>query len=192
VFSRDFIIFNWSLSRAESWNKNMKELLDRLIEAKYKENSFFYDKPIKPKPGEPPSKLELQQLESHLVKKGFKVPYSYKQYLSIYNGIENLFDRKFSLLSISEIVKEEFEILEENIEEFPSCCEFVIGAGDTPEFIGFDVSKFSGNDGYQVVWIADNGEEWRLNSFEDFLTNYLSILERNVLIQEKDRENLLE
>lgn len=170
----------------------MKELLDRIIEAKYKENCLFYDHPIRPRPGKPASEEDLKQLDQYLAKKGLKAPDSYRTFLSIYNGIEDVLESAFSLLPIRAVVGEEYDILEENIEDFPDYCEFVIAAGDTPSFIGFDISASSPDGEYEVVWVSPEGDEWRSKNFEEFLASYLAILERNVRAEEKDRENLPE
>jgi hypothetical protein len=170
--------------------EDMKELLDRIIEAKYKENSFFYDNPIRPKPGGPANGDDLRQLDLYLAAKGLTAPKAYRLFLSVYNGIEHVLGPSYSLLPVGAVIGEQYDILEENIEEFPNYCEFVIAAGNTPNFIGFDINTSSAEGGYEVVEVAADGGEWRLKNFEDFLISYLAVLERNILAQEKDRENL--
>lgn len=170
----------------------VKDLVDQIIEAEYKVNSFYDEQPTRPKGNKSASNLELEQLDSHLAKKGFIAPDIYIKMLSVYNGVENLFADSFSLMSINEVIEEDYGILDEMIDDFPSCCEFVIAGGNTTEFIGFDISESSEDGGYQVVWVSDEGDEWRSENFEAFLKDYLLQLESNILSQEKDRKNLPE
>src|SRR5215212_4600805 len=99
----------------------MKNLLDRIIVEKYRENSFFYDDPIEPAPGAPASEQELRLLDSHFAAKGFKTPASYRLFLSVYNGIDNVLAPDYSLLSASKVIAENHGTIEELAEEFPSC-----------------------------------------------------------------------
>jgi hypothetical protein len=168
----------------------MKDLLDRIIEAKYKENSFFYDHPVRPKPGAPADEYQLGQLDDYLARKGLRVPPGYREYLSIYNGIESVFNYSLSLLPVAEVMRDDHGIVEETIDEFPTCCQFVIAAGNTPEFIAFDTATWHTELGYEAVWVTADTTEWRQKSFEDLLTSYLDVLERNISAQENDRKNL--
>lgn len=164
--------------------------MDRIIEAKYIENTFFYDSPKRPKPGDPASEDDLRLLDRYLARNNLRAPNSYKLFLSIYNGIEHVLGESYSLLSVDAVVGEKYKILEENIVEFPELCKFVIAAGNTPNFIGFDISNSPGEGNYPVVEVAADGSQWKLKSFEDFLLSYLAVLERNISAQIKDRENL--
>lgn len=168
----------------------MKKLLDQLIEVTHKARAFYSKRPIRPTPRDPAGADDLRRLDVHLASKGLKAPASYKSFLSAYNGIEDLFARRFSLLSIDEVVGKKYEILEENEEELPNLCEFVIAAGDTSEFIGFDISTSATGDGYEVVEITAEGKESRHKSFESFLTDLLANLEQAIRDEEKDRANL--
>jgi hypothetical protein len=168
----------------------MKQLLDQIIEATYKANAFFSKRPIRPTPGPPATAADLRRLDAHLASKGFQAPVSYKAALSAYNGIEHFLGRNYSLLSIDAIVGGKYEILEENEEEFPNLCGFVIAAGNTPTFMGFDTSTSPKGDGYEVSQVSDEGSEWRCKSFEAFLKQLLANLEQTIREEEADRANL--
>lgn len=170
--------------------REMRSLLDSVIEAKYQENTFFYDDPIRPKPGPPASENDLRELDAFLGSKGLRAPKDYRLFLSIYNGIENLLSPDCSLLTIAGVIAARYGIIEELADEFPNCVEFVIGAGNTPEFVGFDIGTGSADGDYEVAWVTGDMNEWRSNSFRDFLARYLAILEKRVSAQKKDRENL--
>jgi len=170
--------------------EDMKELLDRIIQAKYEENRYFYDDPTRPRPGKPATADDLRQLDAYLAKKGLEAPADYKLFLSIYDGIDEVFGRSYALLSVREVVADEYDLLPENVEEFPSYCEFVIATGDTPNFFGFDVSTSAADGGYEVVEVDADGGEWRLKNFADFLVSYLAVLEQRVENERRDREGL--
>jgi hypothetical protein len=168
----------------------MKALLDQIIEARYLANTFYYESPVRPQPNGPASAAELQRLDTWLASKGLVAPAAYKEFLSVYNGIENVLGRSYSLLSIDGVLQAKDAVLEEIVDDFPNICEFVIGAGNTPNILGFDVSTASGADGYEVAEISDTGDESRYTSFEEFLQRLLANLEKNILTQQRDRQNL--
>jgi hypothetical protein len=170
--------------------EEMKHLLDQIIEMKYQVNTFFYEDPVRPLPGRPASEQDLDQLEGHLTQKGLKAPTDYRLFLSVYNGIKDVLGPAYSLLSLQDVIAEQHGIIEELAEEFPSCVKFVIGAGNTPELTGFDVSTSPEDGNYEVTWISAEANEWRSKNFQDFLVKYLALLERRVSLQKKDRENL--
>ena len=170
--------------------KNMKELLDRLIEVTHKENSYYQDAPVKPMPGKPATQKELQRLDACLAKKGLIAPPAYKEFLSIYNGIGHLFDFEFGLLSIQEIVTENFSFPTWIYKEAPNLTQFMIAAGNTPAFKVFDSNTPSKGEGYEVVSISPDGDEWRAKNFKEFLNLMLKGSEGSVKAEEKDRKNL--
>lgn len=168
---------------------SIKELLDRIIETKFKENGFFYANPVRPQPGLPASDAQLRALDAYLAKRGLTAPASYRRFLSIYNGIEQVLGPFLSLLPVERVILDDHGLMEEMIEEFPNCSQFIIGAGDMADIVAFDTSNSPDAD-YEVVWITGDAREWRLKNFDEFLASYLATLERNVLAQQKDRENL--
>jgi hypothetical protein len=170
--------------------EEMKNLLDAIIEAKYKQNTFLYREPIRPRPGPPATTNGLRQLDKHLEDLGLVAPSSYLMALSIYDGIEHFLGKGYSLLSVSEVIAGKQDFFPEDLEEFPDCCQFVIAAGKDPGFMGFDKSSSTSDGGYELVEVSPEGAEWRLKNFDDFLIEYLSVLKKSIEAEEKDRENL--
>jgi len=168
----------------------MKQLLDTIIEATFKANSFFSKRPIRPAPGPPASPDELRQLDAFLAGKGLQAPPGYRSFLSVYNGIENLLAKRYSLLSIEQVIGGKYELLEENEEEYPHLCQFVLAAGNTSNFMGFDIRTPASGNGYEVAEITAEGKEWRYASFAAFLQAYLANTEQAIREEEADRANL--
>jgi len=168
----------------------MKTLLDKIIEATYKANRFFDEDAQKPRPNGPASADDLRRLDAYLSAKKLVAPLSYKSFLSIYNGIPNLLGDSYSLLSIDDVIGENYSLMKEDIDKYPNLCQFVFAAGDTPNFMGFDVSKSNPEHGYEVAEITAEGGELKSKSFEEFLTSLLGNLEETIQGEEKDRENL--
>jgi SMI1 / KNR4 family (SUKH-1) len=158
----------------------MKKLLDQIIDAKYEENTFFYAKPQRPRPNAPATDDDLRRLDTYLASKGLHAPPSYRMFLSIYNGIQNVLGDGYSLLSVDEVIEKKFTMMQENVDEFPTLCDFVIAAGDTPNFFGFDSATPAGGKGYQLVEISAEALQWRLVSFEDFLVALLAVMEKRI------------
>jgi hypothetical protein len=94
------------------------------------------------------------------------------------------------LLPVRNVIKNEFEFFEEDLEDFPSCCQFMIASAKTHTFMSFDVSSSSEGAGYEVVEVSSEGTEYRTANFEDFITKYLATLEQTIAEEEKDRQNL--
>lgn len=168
----------------------VRELVDRLIEAKFKENSYYYDEPVRPKAHAPAGPLELAALDDFLVQRGLRMPHAYRLFLSTCNGIDALLGPSMSLFSAQEVARDDHGIIEEMAEEYPSCSQFIVGGGNTPDILAFDVATLDEERGYEVVWITGDASVTRWKNFEDFLVSHLAVLERNVANEQKDRENL--
>lgn len=168
----------------------MKQLLDSIIEAKYKVGHFYRANPVRPLPGEPASQSDLERLDVHLASHGLHAPESYRLALSVYNGVEHMLANEYSLLSVNAVVNHEYDLLPEMNEYFPSCCHFVLAAGNTSAFIGFDVDAPTTDGGYEVVSITPEGTSSRKGSFQDFLEGYLAALRKKIASEEKDRQSL--
>jgi hypothetical protein len=170
----------------------MKELLDRIIDAKYRENTFYYDEPERPEPGPPAGAETLSRLDAYLAGKGLRIPPSYREFLGIYDGIKGVLGPGYSLLPVHAVVEEAYDVLPENQKEFPNLCEFVFAAGDTLNFMGFDVATGAADGEYEAVEVDADGGEWRHRSFRAFLEAYLEVLRGRVAAEEQDRQNLPE
>lgn len=170
--------------------EDIKLLLDSIIEASYELDGFYRETPHRPKPGNPASATELKRLDAHLAKLGFRAPQSYRQALSIYNGIEDMLGTRYSLLSIDAVINKDYKLIPEMVQDYPSSSSFVICAGNTPDFVGFDVDTAADDGDYEVVWVMGDGSMSRDDNFESFLNGYLGALKKNIADEKKDRVKL--
>jgi hypothetical protein len=168
----------------------MRELLDSIIEAKYRVGRFYRENPVRPLPGEPASQSDLERLDIHLASQGLHAPESYRLALSVYNGVKHMLANEYSLLSLDAVVNHDYDLLPEMHEYFPSCCRFVLAAGNTSAFIGFDVDAPASDGGYEVVSITPEGTSSRKKNFQEFLEGYRAALQRKIASEEKDRQGL--
>jgi hypothetical protein len=168
----------------------MRQLLDSIVEARRKEDSFLYEQPVFPEPGPPASESDLLRLDTHLASLGLQVPESYRMAMSIYNGIDHLFEEDFGLLPIDAVVERRYNLLRALEKMVPNCCRFVIAAGNVPDIIGFDTSAPAADGGYEVVSVGSDGSQWRTPTFEKFLTEYLAVRQEAIASEEKDRQGL--
>ena len=157
----------------------MKELLDKTIEANYKADTFFYKKPIRAKPHGPASVTDLRRLDDFLAKSGLRAPSSYKSCLSVYNGIEGFLAPDYSLLSVDEVITRTKEIAESYDPDYPDLVQFVIAASDM-NFMAFDVATSAAGEGYEVAEVTAEGKGPRYNNFRQFLTTFLANLEQTI------------
>ncbi|MDR5769327.1 MULTISPECIES: SMI1/KNR4 family protein [unclassified Caballeronia] len=170
--------------------QQMQDLLQKLSDTKFKLNGYFSDDPVRPRLRPPASGGDLAALDAFLQARNLVMPASYRLFLSTSNGVSSLMNDELSLLSALEVARDDHGLLPEMVDEYPACSQFVIGAGNTPECVSFDVDTSPSKHGYEVVWISSIGEQWRHDNFEAFLKGYLSVLERRVAAQQKDRKNL--
>jgi len=167
---------------------DMKELLDKTIEANYKADTFFYKKPVRAKPHGPATVADLRRLDAFLASRGFEAPASYKSCLSVYNGIEGFLAPDYALLSVDEVITKTKEI-SASYDQYPDLVQFVIAASDL-NFMAFDVATSAAGEGYEVGEVTAEGKGPRYKNFKQFLTVGLATLEKTIRDQEKDRKKL--
>jgi hypothetical protein len=167
----------------------MKELLDRIIEANYKADAFFYKKPVKATPNAPASVEDLRRLDAFLAARGLEGPASYKSCLAVYNGIEGFLSPDYALLSVDGVIAKTKQFSARFDQEYPDLVRFVF-ATDDMSFMAFDVTTSSAGDGYEVGEVTLEGRGPRYDSFTHFLTKFLANLEQTVREQQKDRKKL--
>ena len=110
--------------------------------------------------------------------------------MSIYNGIEDMLGRRYSLLSIDAVINQEYELMDEMVKDYPSSSSFVICAGDTADFVGFDVDTAEDDGDYEVVTVRGDGSMSQDDNFESFLKSYLAAIKENITDEKKDRAKL--
>jgi hypothetical protein len=170
--------------------KEMKELLDKIVDVTYKADSFLYKTPVKAKPNGPASGADLRRLDAFLGTHGFRAPASYRTCLSVYNGIRGFLSPDYSLLSVDEVIAKTKLLSSRYDDEFPDLVQFVIAAGETPKFMAFDVTTSADGEGYEVGEVTGEGRGFRYKNFKKFLTELLRNLEQTVRDEEKDRKKL--
>ncbi|CAL8480009.1 SMI1/KNR4 family protein [Caballeronia sp. S22] len=117
----------------------------------------------------PVSAADLAALEAHCAHIGIAVPPSFRQFLQISDGVPDYMRYVgMSLRSALEIV-ESAGSDEEEWDEYDPLHKFVIVAGDTAEFIAFDVHSIDTAGEPAVVWVGLRGDETTYANFEDLL-----------------------
>ena len=154
---------------------------------------YFTEKPLLPKMKPPANELEISSLERYLQ---LSLPPTYRNFISLYNGVENFF-YDIPLLSINQIIadeewKEWIEEWKEDMEDiYPNLDKFIFaGSTETFEIICFNCEEISENGEMEVVHINNHGEDNRWSDFGEFLQNYLEVTQKTVANERADRESL--
>jgi hypothetical protein len=165
--------------------KVTKQLIQDLVEAEHTLQGYVEDAPPRPEPGPPATAKELATLEAYLRERKLPLPPSYRAFLSICNGLKN-FKGDVSMVSIKELMHPPHKNL---VREYPSLSRFMIGRGDTPEFIAFDPD--TAHDGeLEVVVVSDVGDESRYPDLNQYLHARLKHIRRSIELEESDRKGL--
>lgn len=168
----------------------LKSLIDEFIEAKAEENQFYASTVgIRPAARPPATDEELDALQAHLSALGLRFPASYRQFLSIYNGVEGLL-YPLTLYGVQEVMRHD-SFIEAIFDEYPGCRQFVIaGSPRSGDIVSFDVNAPTDNGGYQVVWLTAEGDAERDSDFVAFLRAYLQVTRETIAQEKADRANL--
>jgi hypothetical protein len=151
--------------------------------AKYKENPF-----PPPEMNRRASQVELHALERHL---GLILPPSYREFLSLYNGVKN-FECDMPLLSAYEIIADEYGWVEELAEEDPELARFFIAGSDESNagYFVFDHRVRSEDGEMELVHLSLRLAETRWPSFLQMLKNRLQRSQKRLETERADREQL--
>ena len=153
------------------------------------ELAAFSNSPVPaPQMGPPASPNELRALERHL---GLTLPPSYREFLSLYNGVEN-FVGDVALRSTHTILAGEEDWLEEIAEEFPEFVKFCF-AGDQHSYgdcYFFDPRHVAPDGEMEVVAVSLKMDEARWPNFSVLLQDMLERLELALAAERSDREAL--
>lgn len=162
-----------------------EKLIRDIVEAEYTLQQYCEDKPIRPVPGPPATTEELTGLEEYLHKRGLFLPPSYRAFLTISNGLEG-FRSYFSLLNAKEVM---IPPNPSHQRGYPSLSRFIIGTGNSLEFVAFDPDKVADSE-MEVVSVADDGEESRYPDFNQYLHMRLGQLLHAIELERADRKGL--
>jgi hypothetical protein len=166
----------------------MKKLLDELIAARHQANGYYDEKSIPPSANPPAPPQDLAMLTTVLRQKNLSFPPSYRQLLSVYNGIYRLFEEPaLTLLSARDVALGKHDIL---AKDFPELSRFVIAAGDTSEFISFDPAIVDAQGEMGVVHVNGYGDETRGDNLMQFLLDYQEYLKNVIDGNKADRDAL--
>jgi hypothetical protein len=165
-----------------------EKLIQETIDAKYALDNYSYDNPVRAVANSPASNADLIELEAALRERGVPMPPSYRQFLMIHNGILHFFeDEDLALLSTQDVIKAAHSVREK---DFPGLSSFVIGAGDTPEFISFDATTAAADGEMEVVHVAGDGNQMRSDDLIQFFRQYYTYITDNLRLEREDREEL--
>ena len=162
-----------------------KKLIQDLVEAGYTLQKYVEDRPVRPEPGPPATAKELANLESYLSERKLPFPPSFREFLTICNGLKD-FEPNISLVSIKELMTPPHKSL---LKGYPSLSRFMIGRGDTLEFIAFDPETVRDGE-MEVVWVSDVGDESRDPDFSQLLRKRLAYFRRCIKREKADRKGL--
>jgi hypothetical protein len=165
--------------------KITKKLIQDLVDSEYALQEYTEDQPVRPVAKPPVSKGELEALESYLRGSNLAIPPSYRDFLSIANGIAG-FKSNFSLVSAQEITIPPHRSL---VRRYAKLSKFMFGRGNSLEFVAFDPDKATGGE-MEVVSVSDDGNESRYPDFAQYLHARLGQLQKALKLEEADRKGL--
>lgn len=130
------------------------------------------------KPATPP---EIARLEAHLARIGAKLPPSFRQFLSITNGIDGFMqDENLSMRSALAIEERFAGTAKGHIADpkawadFAPLCNFVFASGETAAFVAFDPDTANDDGEMDVVMITEDGGRVEFGTFDEFLEEQLT------------------
>jgi hypothetical protein len=136
----------------------------------------------------PASPDALVRLARHLSASGLHFPPSYRQFLGITDGIDDLMDRYgVSFRSADEVIAESAS---DKAWARTPVHRFVIASGNSNSFIGFDPRTVAPDGEMHVVLFDDIGEENESDSLEQFLREQLDFFQSVVAGEQADRASL--
>ena len=136
----------------------------------------------------PASADALDRLAKYLSANGLRFPPSYRQFLSITDGIDDLMDRYgVSFRSADEVIAESAS---DKAWARTPVHRFVIASGNSNSFVGFDPRTVAPDGEMHVVLIDDIGDEDESDSLEQFLREQLDFFEDVVSGEQADRAGL--
>lgn len=164
---------------------SMSQLVEEIVDAEFEVQTYVADEPKRPIAGAPATSAQLAKLEAWLAHKGLPFPPSYREFLSAANGIVG-FMSGFSLLDAESVMRPPRD---SHLRHFPTLARFIVSESKSLEFLAFDADAGSGDE-LEMVFMADNGEEGRYDSFRAFLAEQLDQLRDEIKQERADRAKL--
>jgi hypothetical protein len=164
----------------------MAQVIDDLVNTQESVNKLYGIKPARPKPAGPASPGDLNALEKYLAQRGLPFPPSYRALLEMHDGIK-AFEGRLDLRSVKEVMQAPSRGM---TLDFPTLSQFVIGSGNTPNFISFDPETAKKNGEMEVVWVMGDGGQFHYKDFGAFLRAFRDQLRKTLADEQRDRKNL--
>jgi hypothetical protein len=165
---------------------DLKQLIKDYVKIEELLNGFFGIEPARPLLHPPAPAKELDDLEQYLRHRKLSFPPSYRAFLATCNGITG-FNADLNLLSAKEVFNPVDMALES---DFPNLAAFVIAQGNTSAFISFDSETTDEAGEMEVVWVTEDGVEFRYPNFGVFLQMVHDQSLETLKQEQADRENL--
>jgi hypothetical protein len=166
----------------------LSQLWNQIVDVEAEINKFTEFQDPAPITNPPATVIEIDALEHHL---GLTLPPSYREFLFLFNGMQNL-EGDMPLLSTHEIIAGNQGWVEEIEEERPELVRFHIAGNDETNagYYVFDCDRTSGDGEMETVHLTLNLQEYRWTSFFEMLQDRLrrssDVLKREIA----DREML--
>lgn len=166
--------------------QEMKELLDRLMQATYERDRYYDEHAARPAAGPPATPEQLVALELHWKR---RLPPSYRTLLATYNGMTKLWFG-VALLSTQRLIDEVAE-RESFAEPFPALWPWIFAcADDSYDALAFDPAQTRDDGELAVVLLGDAGEVERWPALDEFLRDHVARVEAQLATEQADRKDL--
>jgi hypothetical protein len=146
----------------------LRTTIDQIVELNIALRKFYPLQRALPLAGGPASKSDLAALKSRALKQKMRVAPSYLAALTVCDGVVE-FDYLLNLLPAHQVLRAPDETL---TIDYPALSRFVIAAGGTSAFVSLDLESQDNSGEMEVVWVMEDGAEFRYPNFEQFLTKF--------------------
>ncbi|MDY0743289.1 SMI1/KNR4 family protein [Paucibacter sp. R3-3] len=158
-------------------------LIAEIVQAELQMQTYLEDEPRAPVAAAPAPVNDIARLRASLEQSGLHLPPSYAAFLAVCDGMEG-YRSGFSLLCVAKVLRPPAATF---VRRYPGYARFIIGLGESLEFLAFDPDKAHGDE-YDVVFVADDGEETRYDDFEAYLTERLEQVRAAIDRERADRD----
>jgi len=179
-------------------NDEMRRILEDILEAQHEFLKFHSDQPeVLSQLSAPASPQQLTRLDAFIGRRKLKLPPSYRQFLSVSNGIQIFrIQTRFALRSVEEIIAAEtddegWDELSEDFDDVGPVHHFIIGGGDAIVVCGFDPSTVDDRGEMKVIeFDVEMNDPNEHDDFEAFLRAELQNYQDDVAQAVQDRAAL--
>lgn len=167
----------------------MRQIVEDTLDAQLEANRYAVEQPKRGQPRPPVSDADLRALTAHLARRGLPLPPSYRQFLTLFDGIEGYRRlESFDLRSAAQVVTGADD--DEEWDDLEPINRFVIGAGYATVIAGFDPRSADEHGEMKVVEYSSSGDATEHESFEAFLRFNLQLFQDILAREQADRADL--